>query len=87
MRKNFGAKPLLYPQPVFIIAAYDENGILDKAGLKGEVFWIPSHGKTLAMWNPETYNAKFPQDTEESQAIFDSVFYGQGLTGNSNART
>ena len=27
MRKNFGAKPLLYPQPVFIIAAYDKNGI------------------------------------------------------------
>lgn len=26
MRKNFGAKPLLYPQPVFIIATYDENG-------------------------------------------------------------
>lgn len=27
MRKNFGAKPLLYPQPVFILAAYDENGV------------------------------------------------------------
>lgn len=27
MRKNFGAKPHLYPQPVFIIAAYDENGV------------------------------------------------------------
>lgn len=27
MRKNFGAKPLLYPQPVFIIASYDENGV------------------------------------------------------------
>lgn len=26
MRKNFGAKPLCYPQPVFIIATYDENG-------------------------------------------------------------
>ena len=26
MRKNFGAKPILYPQSVFIIAAYDENG-------------------------------------------------------------
>lgn len=26
MRKNFGAKPILYPQPVFIIASYDENG-------------------------------------------------------------
>ncbi len=27
MRKNFGAKPILYPQPVLIIAAYDENGV------------------------------------------------------------
>ena len=27
MRKNFGAKPFLYPQPVFILAAYDENNI------------------------------------------------------------
>ncbi|MCD7975913.1 MAG: flavin reductase family protein [Tannerellaceae bacterium] len=26
MRKNFGAKPLSYPQPVFIIATYDEDG-------------------------------------------------------------
>lgn len=27
MRKNFGAKPFVYPMPVFIIAAYDENGL------------------------------------------------------------
>ena len=26
MRKNFGAKPWTYPQPVFIIASYDGNG-------------------------------------------------------------
>ena len=26
MRKNFGARPILYPQPVLIIATYDENG-------------------------------------------------------------
>jgi len=26
MRKNFGAKPFTYPQPVFIIATYDEEG-------------------------------------------------------------
>lgn len=26
MRKNFGSKPWTYPQPVFIIAAYDEYG-------------------------------------------------------------
>lgn len=25
MRKNFGAKPFLYPQPVMIIGTYDEN--------------------------------------------------------------
>ncbi len=29
MRKNFGAKPWTYPQPVFIIATYDENGVPD----------------------------------------------------------
>lgn len=27
MRKNLGAKPYTYPQPVFIIAAYDENDV------------------------------------------------------------
>lgn len=26
MRKNFGAKPILYPMPVLIIAAYDKDG-------------------------------------------------------------
>ena len=26
MRKNFGAQPILYPQPVFIIASYNEDG-------------------------------------------------------------
>lgn len=26
MRKNFGAKPYTYPQPVFILAAYGEDG-------------------------------------------------------------
>ncbi len=29
MRKNFGAKPILYPQPVFIIGSYDENSKAD----------------------------------------------------------
>ena len=29
MRKNFGAKPYTYPQPVFIIGTYDENGVPD----------------------------------------------------------
>ena len=29
MRKNFGAKPFTYPQPVFIIATYGEDGTPD----------------------------------------------------------
>lgn len=29
MRKNFGAKPWTYPQPVFILATYDEDGTPD----------------------------------------------------------
>lgn len=27
MRKNFGPKPWLYPQPVLIVGTYDENGV------------------------------------------------------------
>lgn len=29
MRKNFGAKPMVYPMPVFIVGSYDENGLPD----------------------------------------------------------
>lgn len=29
MRKSFGAKPITYPQPVFVVAAYGDDGIPD----------------------------------------------------------
>ena len=29
MRKDFGVKTWLYPQPVFVIATYDSNGVPD----------------------------------------------------------
>ena len=29
MRKNFGSKPVCYPQPVFILGTYDANGVPD----------------------------------------------------------
>ena len=29
MRKDFGVKPLTYPQPVYMIGTYDENGVPD----------------------------------------------------------
>ncbi len=34
MRKNFGAQPYLYPQPVMIIGTYDENGKAFHDGLQ-----------------------------------------------------
>ncbi len=50
-RKAFGAKPLSYPQPVWIISTYDENGNIDamNAAWTGisdyeEVFLCLSHG-------------------------------------------
>ena len=30
-RVNFGAKPVMYPMPVLIIATYDENGEIGRA--------------------------------------------------------
>lgn len=38
MRKNFGAKSILYPQAVFIIASYDENGNIAVDKLRPIVF-------------------------------------------------
>lgn len=29
MKKNFGAKPYLYPMPVLIVASYGEDGVPD----------------------------------------------------------
>ena len=37
MRKNFGAKPYTYPQPVFIIASYGEDGTPDAMNAAWEV--------------------------------------------------
>ena len=36
MRKNFGSKPWTYPQPVFILAAYDETGAPNAMNARGE---------------------------------------------------
>lgn len=38
MRKNFGAKPYLYPQPVLIIASYGEDGNIDPSKLEPVTF-------------------------------------------------
>ena len=37
MRKNFGAKTWTYPQPVFILATYNEDGTPDIATVLGPI--------------------------------------------------
>ena len=41
MRKNFGAKPYLYPQPVMIIGTYDENGNATIRWVSGSAMPLP----------------------------------------------
>ena len=62
------------------------KALLDYAELKGDVLYVPSNGKTLELWNPDRYNAKFGFTTEESFAAFDAAFYGESLTEDHNAQ-
>jgi len=43
MRKNFGAKPCTYPQPVFIIGTYDE----ESCRLVGEIVNVSADERVL----------------------------------------
>lgn len=61
--------------------------LLQIANLNGEIHWVPARGKTLALWNPETFSKNFIQESEDkdaNDAIFDSTFYGVGLTERSD---
>lgn len=62
------------------------KNLLEYAGLDREVLYVPASGKTLEMWNPDTYNAKFGFNTEADFAAFDAAFYGEGLTEGDNDR-
>lgn len=63
MRKNFGAKPYLFPQPVMIIGTYDENGKANAmnaawGGIVGadEIMIDLSSHKTTDNISPITYD-------------------------------
>lgn len=58
--------------------------LLEYAELAGEVLYVPASGKTLEMWNPDRYEAKFGFTSEDSYAAFDAAFYGEGLTEGAN---
>ena len=54
--------------------------LLEYAGLKGEVLYVQASGKTLELWNPERYNAKYGLESDDAIAAFDAAFYGESLT-------
>jgi MraZ protein len=60
--------------------------LLEYAGLKGEVLYVQASGKTLELWNPERYNAKYGLETEDAMAAFDAAFYGESLTEGADAK-
>ena len=58
--------------------------LMEFAGLKGEVLYVQASGKTLELWNPERFNAKYGLQTNEDVAAFDAAFYGESLTEGGN---
>ena len=58
--------------------------LLEYAGLKGEVLYVQASGKTLELWNPERFNAKYGLQSDDAIAAFDAAFYGEGLTEGGN---
>ena len=60
--------------------------LLEYAGLKGEVLYVQASGKTLELWNPERYNAKYGLESDDAIAAFDAAFYGESLTEGDDGR-
>ena len=57
MRKNFGSKTWLYPMPVFIVAAYDENGVPNAMNAAwGGIYTDNEVGICLAEEHKTTHN-------------------------------
>lgn len=57
MRKNFGTKTWLYPMPVFIVAAYDENGVPNAMNAAwGGIYTDNEVGICLAEEHKTTHN-------------------------------
>ena len=60
--------------------------LLEYAELKGEVLYVQASGKTLELWNPERFNAKYGLQTTEDVAAYDAAFYGESLTEGDDAK-
>lgn len=54
--------------------------LLEHAGLTTEVIYAAGRGRSLELWNPERYNAKYSKKSEEDLKSFDDMFYKIGST-------
>lgn len=57
--------------------------LIDYAGFEGEVLYVPSHGKTLELWNPATFEKSLGETAEDFEKAFEDAIYG--LTEGSGA--
>ena len=74
MRKNFGVKTWLYPMPVFIVAAYDENGVPNAMNAAwGGVYTDDMIGICLSDDHKTTKNILATQAFTVSMATADKV--------------
>lgn len=74
MRKNFGVKTWLYPMPVFIVAAYDENGVPNAMNAAwGGIYTDDMIGVCLAEEHKTTKNILSTKAFTISMATADQV--------------
>lgn len=60
--------------------------LMEYAGLKDEVLYVQSRGKTLELWNPDRYNSLYGLQTSDAIAAFDAAYYGESLTEESDGK-
>lgn len=79
MRKNFGAKPWMYPMPVLIIATYDENGVADAMNAawgciadykKIAIYLDESHKTYKNIMNKKAFTVSFADETHVVEADY-----------------
>lgn len=81
MRKNFGAKPYMYPMPVLIIGSYDENGVPNAmnaawggiADYKKVSLYLTSNHKTI---KNILLNKEFTISIADEEHILESDYVG-----------
>lgn len=60
--------------------------LMQYASLTSEVLYLQSRGKTLELWNPDRFNAKYGLSTAEAVDAFSAAYYGESLTEGSNGQ-